>query len=116
MTVTVSIYKSNQFVPFVGRSGKLCFKPEDRTLEFVKDIQCVKRGRQATLPSMDLSHEPDGDGNPTAIYVFAEHIAGGRPQYLATMHFEIDELDATKVQACVYNDMGQEVRIRDWIH
>jgi hypothetical protein len=115
MTVTVSIYKSNRFIPFVGANGKLCYKPEDRTLEFVKDIQCLKHGKKVDIPSMDLGYEPDADGNPSVIYVLAER-AGGQLQYLATMHFELDQSDATKAHAYMYNDMGQETRIRNWIH
>lgn len=48
--VTLDIYKSTKFTPFVGRTGQLCFRPVDRSLVFFKSVKARKVGGDIQIP------------------------------------------------------------------
>lgn len=109
----ISFEKTKEFVSFARADGQVRYKPRPGVrLEFVKSVQCVKQGQSISLPPNDLGFEPDSNGKPTVIYILLE-TRDGKPNYLGTMHFEIDEAKPRTVQAFIYNDLGpREIMVK----
>ncbi len=53
-----------------------------------------------------MTFEPDANGKPSVIYILLEKQPDGNSAYVGTAHFEIDELDPTRGQMVLYNDLG----------
>jgi hypothetical protein len=107
--VNIKIEKTTEFMPFVSTDDQTRYKPKPGVrLEFVKEIKCVKQSNSLTMPPNIIEFEPDADGNPSVIYILLEEIKKGGLTYVATMHFERDELNPSNWHVILYNDLGPQ--------